>query len=85
MMNPKLLEPGWAGEVSREELAHIKQKLFRDRRLRARWGFKRGTGRLSEEKIKLVALYGVEGLQEIHSQGLSPPVQLGFVGDMVPA
>lgn len=61
----KLLIPGWAGELNEEELKYIKGKLFADRHLRAKWGFKRGTGRLSEEKIKLVALYGVEALQNI--------------------
>ncbi len=83
MLNRKLLEPGWAGDLNSEELAFIKDKLKRDRRLRAKWGMGRGKGRLSEEKIKIVALYGVEGLEETHSQDLSPPFQLGFVGETV--
>ena len=66
----RLLTPGWAGELDKEELAYIKKKLFADRRLRAKWGFKRGTGRLSEEKIKYVALHGVDGPQEALSEDL---------------
>jgi len=72
----KLLIPGWAGELNEEELKYIKGKLFADRHLRAKWGFKRGTGRLSEEKIKLVALYGVEALQNIPYFESKGPVQL---------
>ncbi|NQT74668.1 MAG: hypothetical protein HQ553_18170 [Chloroflexi bacterium] len=72
----RLIIPGWAGELDRDELAYIKKRLLADRRLRAKWGFKRGTGRLSEEKIKMVAIYGVDDLQEYLSEPLTPPVQL---------
>ncbi|MDD5093085.1 MAG: hypothetical protein PHV74_01705 [Dehalococcoidia bacterium] len=54
----KLLEPGWAGDLSPEELAFIKGKLKSDRRLRARWGMPRGTGKVNDEKIRLVAIGG---------------------------
>ena len=66
----KLPIPGWAGEVNPEELAYIKSTLFANRRLRAHWGFKRGTGRLSEEKIKTVALFGVDNLQDCPPESL---------------
>ncbi|NQT73567.1 MAG: hypothetical protein HQ553_12495 [Chloroflexi bacterium] len=66
----RLLIPGWAGELDSTELAYSKKELLADRRLRAKWGFKRGTGRLSEEKIKYVALHGVDGLQEALSEDL---------------
>ena len=59
----KLLIPGWAGELNAEELAYIKGRLFSDRRLRAYWGFKRGMGRLSEEKIRIVAMDSVHDLK----------------------
>lgn len=72
----KLLEPGWAGELNDTELAYIKKSLFSDRRLRATWGFKRGTGRLSEEKIRKVALYGTDGLQECPPEEFIASVQL---------
>jgi len=52
----KLLIPGWAGALTTEELVYIKGSLFSDRRFRAQWGFKRGTGRLSKEKIRIAAM-----------------------------
>ena len=58
----KLLIPGWAGELDKEELSYIKKKLFTNRPLRARWTFKRGTGRLSGEKICHVAMFGVDSV-----------------------
>jgi len=62
----KLLIPGWAGDLAPAELAFIKQALKKDRRLRAKWGLGRGTGRLNDEKIRAVAMYGTEGLQKCH-------------------
>ncbi len=55
----KLLVPGYGGHISHEELAYIKAQLQCDRHLRARWGFKRGTGRLSDDNIRMVAMFGV--------------------------
>ena len=60
MPNHKLLQLGWAGDLTPEELAYIKQSLKKDRRLRARWGLGRGNGRLNDEKIRKVAMDGVE-------------------------
>ena len=76
LVRNSLLIPGWAGELKSVELAFVKQALFNDRRLRAKWGFKRGTGRLSEEKIKQVALYGVEDNQNASFEPLRGSVQL---------
>ena len=59
----KLLIPGWAGELSREELSYIKSKLKADRQLRAKWGMGRGKGRMSEAKIYQVAIDGAEALK----------------------
>ena len=73
MANQKLLQPGWAGDLSSEELAFIKSKLKADRRLRARWGLGRGTGRLNDEMIRKVAM---DGVQNIASKGLRCHVQL---------
>ncbi len=72
----KLLIPGWAGELDSTELAYIKSKLKADRRLRARWGFKRGRSRLSEEKIRRVALEGVDGVSECPSEDFEADFQL---------
>ncbi len=67
----KLLIPAYAGELNDEELAYIKSQLLADRQLRARWGFKRGTGRLSEKRIREVAM---DGLQEAHFREKKPPL-----------
>ncbi len=80
----KLLEPGYAGEINDTELAYIKTKLFNDRRLRAKWGFVRGTGRLSEEKIRKVALYGTDGFKKCPSEGFMASVQLRFPNERGP-
>ena len=36
----RLLEPGWAGELSPDELAYIKAELRQSASLRRRWGFR---------------------------------------------
>ena len=77
-----LLVPGWAGELDKEELAYVKEKLFRDRRLRAKWSFKRGTGRLSDEKIRHVAMSGVDDLQNMSYSASEGSVQLRFDDDI---
>ena len=79
----RLLIPGWAGELDSTELAYIKKRLLADRRLRARWGFKRGTGRLSEERIKQAAMHGVDGLQEAPPEDLGASVQLRLSDEKV--
>jgi len=35
----RLLEPGWAGELSDEEVEYIQRELHRSRRLWRRWGY----------------------------------------------
>jgi|GEM_PF-2996943 len=69
-LNHKLLIPGWAGYLAPDELEFVKAKLKADRYLRAKWGMGRGKGRLSEEKIRLVALDGVEALQKASFEDL---------------
>ena len=59
----RLLQPGWAGELSDDEYRHIRTTLAKDRKLRARWGFPRGRARLSEELIRYRAMHGVTAPQ----------------------
>ena len=54
----KLLEPGWAGELDDVELAYIKSELVKSPSLRRRWGFRPSAKRLSEARIRAVAMYG---------------------------
>ena len=54
-----LLEPGWAGELSRVELAYIKSELQKSPSLRRRWGFRPSAKRFSERRIRDVAMNGL--------------------------
>jgi hypothetical protein len=54
-----LLEPGWAGELDNVEFAHVKSELTKSRSLKQRWGFRPSARRLSENRIRAVAMYGV--------------------------
>ncbi len=77
----KLLIPGWAGELSVDELVCIKSHLKADRRLRASWGMGRGTGKINDEKIRMVAIDGPEALQSAPSEDLKADLQLRFSGE----
>lgn len=55
----KLLEPGWAGEWSPDELAYIKSQLKQSAALRRKWGFRPSAKRLSGTRIRAVARDGV--------------------------
>ena len=51
----KLLEPGWAGELSPDELAYVKSRLRQSPSLKRRWDFRPSAKRLSESRIRAVA------------------------------
>ena len=55
----KLLEPGWAGDLDSVELEYIKSNLKQSSSLRRRWGFRPSAKRLSESRIRTVAMYGI--------------------------
>jgi hypothetical protein len=55
----KLLEPGWAGDLDSVELEYIKSNLKQSPSLRRRWGFRPSAKRLSESRIRHVAMNGV--------------------------
>jgi len=55
----KLLEPGWAGELDTVGLQYIKSSLKQSPSLRRRWGFRPSAKRLSENRIRAVAMDGV--------------------------
>jgi hypothetical protein len=54
-----LLEPEWAGELDRVELAYIRSQLQQSPSLRRRWGFRPSARRLSEARIRAVAMHGI--------------------------
>ncbi len=54
-----LIEPGWAGELSHNELAYIKSELKKSPSLKRRWGFRPTAKRFSEKHIRDVARNGL--------------------------
>ena len=54
-----LIVPGWAGQLDSVELAYIKGELRKSPSLRRRWGFRPSAKRLSDRRIKEVAMDGV--------------------------
>ena len=57
----KLLEPGWAGELSLDELAYVKSQLKQSPSLKRRWGFRPSAKRLPANRIREVARDGLSG------------------------
>jgi hypothetical protein len=60
----KLLQPGWAGELTRDELTYIKSRLQQSPSLKRRWGFKPSAKRLVERRIRAVAIDGISAIQK---------------------
>ena len=54
----KLLEPGWGGHLTDEEVAYIQFHLIRDDKLAFKWGFRPGQKSRPEEAIRRVAMHG---------------------------
>ena len=55
----KLIEPGWAGELSPDEFAYVKCQLRQSPSLKRRWGFRPSARRFSESHIRAVARNGL--------------------------
>ena len=60
-----LLEPGWAGELDKLELAYIKSWLRQSAPLRRRWGFRPSSRMLPAVRIRAVDMYGVGGSKPV--------------------
>ena len=58
-MDDRLLEPGWAGELSPEEFKCVKSYLQKSPSLKQRWGFRPSAKRLPENRIRSVAIDGI--------------------------
>jgi len=54
----RLLEPGYAGELSPDEYEYIKSEVQQSASLRRKWGFRPSAKRLSEKHIREVARRG---------------------------
>ena len=57
--SPRLLDPGYSGEVGEDELKVIKKELVNRSRLRKRWGFGEGES-ITNKKVQDKAMNGVE-------------------------
>ena len=55
----ELLVPGWAGVLAPYEFNYIKSELRKFPSLRRRWGFRPTAKRLSESRIRQVAMHGL--------------------------
>ncbi|MCH7714073.1 MAG: hypothetical protein IIC99_10670 [Chloroflexi bacterium] len=54
----RLLGPGWAGEISDDEVFFIQKELLRDRKLAYQWGFAPSRRTRPADAIRRVALEG---------------------------
>ena len=54
----RLLEPGYAGELSPDEYRYIKSELQQSASLRRKWGFRPSAKKLSEKHVRAVARRG---------------------------
>ena len=54
-----LLMPGWAGVLQPHEFHYIKSELCKSPSLKRRWGFRPTAKRLSESRIRQVAMHGL--------------------------
>jgi hypothetical protein len=71
-MDHRLLEPGWAGEVTPEDVAFIKERLRSSGSLRRRWRVKGEGLRLSSSYIRRVAIEGFGDAPKSPEAGRTP-------------
>ena len=57
-MDSRLLEPGQAGDLTPDELAFIKVQLKSSKSLRRRWGIQGEGKRISDKRIRDIAMWG---------------------------
>lgn len=61
----KLLQPGWAGELSPDEFAYVKCQLRQSPSIKRHWGFRPSARRLSEKHIRAVARNGLAANRKV--------------------
>ena len=62
----KLLEPGWGGHLTDEEVAYIQFHLLRDDKLAFKWGFRPAQKSRPEEAIRRVAVNGDPDIRKVN-------------------
>ena len=80
--DPRLLEPGWTGQLDDDELVFIRAELVRDRKLAARWGFRPGQKTRPDEAIRRVAMDG-DPDGTAHNRRLARPRKRGALAPLV--
>ena len=68
--DPRLLKPGWAGQIDDDELAFIRYALFRDSKPARLWGFSPSKKSRTDEAFRRVALDG-DPERTAHNRGLA--------------
>ena len=58
MFDDRLLGPGWAGEISDDEVFFIQRELLKDKRLAYLWGFAPSRKTRPTDAIRRVAMEG---------------------------
>ena len=56
--DPRLLGPGWSGELAPDEFEFLHAELLRDRKLAFRWRFQPARKRRPEWAIRQIAMWG---------------------------
>ena len=56
--DPRLLEPGWAGEMAPDDFEFVQAELLRDKKLAFTWGFRPAAKRRPEWAIRQVGMWG---------------------------
>jgi hypothetical protein len=64
----KLYEPGWAGELTDDEVERLQQALMNDTALAYWWGFRPGMKRRAEAAIRRVAMHGSDEVRSVNVQ-----------------
>lgn len=57
-IDPHILQCGWGGELSAQELAYVMAALKRDPALRRAWGFRPSAKRIGADLIIYLAMHG---------------------------
>ena len=58
VMDYRLLEPGWPGELAPDELEFLLEELVRDKKVASAWGFQPAKKRRPEWAVRQVAMSG---------------------------
>ena len=56
--DPRILVPGYAGQLAADEFAYVQDQLARDKRLARLWGFRPSARRRPEMAIRVLAQDG---------------------------